>query len=136
MNQAVNTAVANVAFNIADFEASDTAWLEVQTKKDDGPLLFNGEPVRILLRSPGTKEAMSAQHKVELANTNRMYAAMRGKQANETVESKVEQATKKLLAVTVQIDNFPISAQELYSNPKLGYITEQVTKFHSDWANF
>lgn len=131
-----NNAVASVAFNISDFEASDTAWLEVQTKKEDGPLLFNGAPVRILLRSPGTKEAMSAQHKVELANTNRMYAAMRNKQVNETMEGKIEAAANKLIAVTAQIENFPISPKDLYSNPKLGYITEQVTKFHGDWANF
>ena len=125
-----------VPFSITDFEASDTAWLEVQTKKDDGPLLFNGLPVRILLRSPGTKEAMSAQHKVELANTNRMYAAMRGKQVNETMDGKIEAAANKLIAVTAMIENFPISPKDLYSNPKLGYITEQVTKFHGDWANF
>lgn len=133
MNQENNVVVP---FNITDFEASDTAWLEVQTKKEDGPLLFNGQPVRILLRSPGTKEAMSAQHKVELANTNRMYAAMRNKQVNETMEGKIEAAANKLIAVTAQIENFPISPKELYSNPKLGYITEQVTKFHGDWANF
>lgn len=135
MNQEHNNTAAAV-FNITDFEASDTAWLEVQTKKEDGPLMFNGQPVRILLRSPGTKEAMSAQHKVELANTNRMYAAMRNKQVNETMEGKIEAAANKLIAVTAQIENFPISPKDLYSNPKLGYITEQVTKFHGDWANF
>lgn len=135
-NNLVAAAVVAAAFNIADFEASDTAWLDVQTKKDDGPLLFNGAPVRILLRSPGTKEARSAQHKVELANTNRMYAAMRGKHVNQALEDKVESAANNLIAVTVQIENFPISPKDLYSNPKLGYITEQVTKFHGDWANF
>lgn len=136
MNQNENAVATAAAFNVADFEASDTAWLEIQNKKDDGPLLVNGAPARILVRSPGTKEAMSAQHRIELANTNRMYASMRGKQVNETVESKVESAATKLLAVTVQIENFPISPKELYSNPKLGYITDQVTKFHGDWANF
>lgn len=139
MNQAATAVAASAiaaVFNLADFEATDASWMEVQNKKDDGPLMFNGAPVRILIRSPGTKEAQSAQHRVELANTNRMYAAMRGKQVNETVESKRDQNTTKLLAVTVEIENFPISAAELYSNPKLGYITEQVTKYHGDWANF
>ena len=32
----------NTASTLADLEANDTAWLEVQNKKDDGPLLFNG----------------------------------------------------------------------------------------------
>jgi hypothetical protein len=136
MNQDQNAVSTSATFNVGDFEASDTAWLEVQNKKDDGPLMSNGAPVRILVRSPGTKEAISAQHRIDLAATNRMYAAMRGKQVNETVESKTETSVSKLLAVTGEIQNFPISPKELYSNPKLGYITEQVTKFHGDWANF
>lgn len=61
------------AFNIADFEATDTAWLEVQNKKGDGPLIgAGGLPVRVEVRSPGTKEAMNAQHKVETANSARL----------------------------------------------------------------
>lgn len=130
-----NTQVAAL-FNVADFEARDTAWLEVQNKKDDGPLLFNGVPVRIEVRSPGTREALSAQHKVETAQTTKTYAAMRGKPVKETVDDKIGQSADKLAAVTGQIENFPVSARELYSNPKLGYITEQVAKFHGDWANF
>ena len=126
----------NTAFNVTDFEATDTAWLEVQNKKDDGPLLFNGAPVRIEVRSPGTKEAMSAQHKAETANNAKTFAALRGKPLKETVESRVEQSADKLAAVTAQIENFPMPAKDLYSNPKLGYITAQVANFHGDWANF
>jgi hypothetical protein len=130
-----NTQVA-VLFNVADFEARDTAWLEVQNKKDDGPLLFNGTPVRIEVRSPGTREALSSQHKLETAQTTKTFAAMRGKPVRETVDSKIEQSADKLVAVTEKIENFPVSPKDLYSNPKLGYITEQVAKFHGDWANF
>lgn len=124
-------------FNVTDFEARDTAWLDVQNKKDDGPLLgAGGLPVRIEVRSPGTKEAMNAQHLIDTAVTNKTYAAMRGKVTKDTVESNIAQRAGKMVAVTAQIENFPISAQELYSNPKLGFITEQVQKFHGDWANF
>ncbi|MEO7494721.1 MAG: hypothetical protein ABIT83_17545 [Massilia sp.] len=124
------------ASSVADFEARDTAWLDVQNKKDDGPLLFNGNPVRIEVRSPGTKEAMDAQHRIDTATTVKTFAAMRGKHAKETVEGNIAQRAEKLCAVTAQIENFPVSAKDLYSNPKLGYIIEQVVKFHGDWANF
>lgn len=125
------------AFNIADFEASDTAWLEVQNKKGDGPLLgAGGLAVRIEVRSPGTKEALNAQHKVETANSARAFAGMRGKVVKETVDGNIAQRAEKLAAVTGQVENFPISPKDLYSNPKLGFITEQVTAFHADWANF
>jgi hypothetical protein len=127
---------AVAVFSVADFEASDTAWLEVQNKKDDGPLLFGGLPVRIEVRSPGTKEAMSAQHKLDTANQAKTFAAIRGKPIKETLEGQIEQRADKLAAVTARIENFPISPKELYSNPKLGYITAQVEKFHGDWANF
>ena len=124
------------AMNLADLEARDTAWLEVQNKQDDGPLLFNGKPVRIEVRSPGTREALSAQHKQEQARSAATFAAMRGKATKETVEGKIAQGAEKLTAITAQIEGLPISATELYSNPKLGYITAQVAAFHGDWANF
>lgn len=123
-------------FNIADFEARDTAWLEVENKKGDGPLLFNGQPVSIEVRSPGTKEAMQAQHEIDVSATTKTYAAMRGKPVKETVEGNIAQRAKKLTAVTGQIKNFPISPKDLYENPKLGFIAEQVVRFHGDWGNF
>lgn len=124
-------------FNVADFEAVDTAWLEVENKKGDGPLLgAGGLPVRIEVRSPGTKEAVSAQHKIDTAITTKTYAAMRGKAAKDTVEGNIAQRAEKLIAVTGRIENFPVSSKDLYSNPKLGFITQQVEKFHGDWANF
>lgn len=127
---------AVVVFNVADFEASDTAWLDVQTKKEDGPLLFAGKPVRIELYGPGSRENMGAQHKQEVANNLKMYAAIRGKATKETLDGKIQQTTEKLVACTRTIENFPITSAELYSNPKLGYIADQVAKFTGDWANF
>jgi len=139
MDNQNNTAVAfnnTPAFNLADFEASDTAWLELENIKGDGPLLVGGAPVRVEIRSPGTKEASSAQHKLETAATTRTYAAMRGKASKETVESKRAERVEKLLAVTVRFENFPAAPQEVFGNPKLGYITDQVAAFHGDWGNF
>lgn len=124
------------AFNLADFEARDTAVLEIQNIKGDGPLLVGGQPVRIEIRSPGTREATLAQHKIEQAATAKTYAAMRGKATKETVESRQDEMVGKLLAVTVGIENFPVAPQELYSNPKMGWLTRQVVEFHNDWANF
>lgn len=127
-----NTAV----FNITDFEAKDTAWLDVQNIKDDGPLLVNGSPVRIELSSPGTREYLGAQHKAATANDAKTFAALRNKPVKETVESRIEDAAAKPIACTRTIENFPIAARDLYTNPKLGWITSQVTKFIEDWANF
>lgn len=123
-------------FDIAEFEAADTAWLDVQNKKGDGPLLVNRKPVRIEIRSPGTPEAVRADHHVKQAAQARMFAAMRGKPVKETVESTSLERSQKLEAITARIENFPVEPADLYGNPKLGYITSQVEAFHNDWANF
>jgi hypothetical protein len=36
----------------------------------------------------------------------------------------------------VRIENFPVDPHTLYSNPKMGWFTEQVQAFHGDWQNF
>lgn len=131
-----NQNIAATAFNIADFEAKDTAWLDVQNIKDDGPLMYNGAPVRIELSSPGTREYLGAAHKAATADQAKTFAALRNKPIKETVESRIEDGSVKPIACTRTIENFPITALELYRNPKLGWITNQVTKFIEDWANF
>jgi hypothetical protein len=128
MNHQYNADTAAAAFNLTDFEARDTAMLEIQNIKGDGPLLVNGQLVRVEVRSPGTREAQSAQHKT--------FAAMRGKAVKETVETKLDERAAKLAAVTVRIENFPVAPADLYSNPKMGWFTEQVQAFHGDWSNF
>lgn len=134
-NQNTNNTAA-VTFNLADFEARDTAMLEIQNIKGDGPLLVNGQPVRVEIRSPGTREALNAQHKIETAATAKTFAAMRGKAVKETVEGKQAERAEKLAAVTVRIENFPVPASELYTNPKMGWFTQQVAEFHASWENF
>jgi len=131
-----STLTATPAFSLADFEARDTAWLEIQNIKGDGPLLVNGQPVRFEIRSPGTREALNAQHKIETAASAKAFAAVRGKTVKDTVESKFGERADKLAAVTVRTENFPVSPTDVYTNPKLGYITEQVAQFHASWENF
>lgn len=132
-----NQAQTNAAvFDISQFEAADTAWCELLNKKEDGPLMYNGKPVRALVRSPGTKEAISAQHKIDLATQNKTFAAIRGKPVKESAEAQIEQRADKLAAVTVEFDNFPVSPIEVFKNPKLGYLTAQIERFHGAWENF
>lgn len=123
-------------FDVTAFEATDTAVLIVQNKKDDGPLLVNDKPVRIELYGPGSKQYLSAQHKIEQHNQAITFAGIRGKPIKETAEDKAEKRVNKLVACTLSIDNFPIAPKDLYSNTKLGYIADQVEKFIGDWSNF
>lgn len=123
-------------FNLADFEASDTAFLEVQNKKGDGPLKLNGQLVRIEVFGPGSRESLSAQHKQEQASQAAAFAAARGKPIPESIDDRIKRSATNLAAVTRSIENLPLTPIDLYTNPKLGYITAQVARFKDDWANF
>ena len=125
-------------FNLADFEVNETATLEVQNKKDDGPLLVNGQPVKIVLFGPGSTQYIRAEAKVAKANQARVLASLSGKRSKETIEDDRKHQADRLASCTKELVDFPIEggAQALYENPKLGYITAQVEKFIGDWGNF
>lgn len=123
------------AFNLADFEAADTAVLEVTDRKGE-PLLYNGQPVTIELYSPGSSEYLRASHKAATAQQTATFAALRGKPLKESAEGAIHKQAEKLAACTAGVRNFPVSAFDIYANPRLGYITQQVAKFIEDWSNF
>ena len=131
--QTENTAVT--VFNLAAFEAADTAILEVTDRKGE-PLLHNGQPVTIELYSPGSTEYLRATHKIATAQQTATFAAIRGKPLKDTVEGNIHKQAEKLAACTASVRNFPVAAFDIYANPKLGYITHQVARFIEDWANF
>ena len=121
-------------FNLAAFESAETAVLQVKAV-DGKPLMHNGKPVEIEMYGPGSEQAAAAQSEFDTAVRNAALQAMK-------VEGqKVDTApliAKKLAGVTKAVINFPIpgGAVALYSNKKLGYITAQADRYHSDWANF
>lgn len=127
--------VAVAPFDLAQFEVQDTAILTVMNQRDE-PLLYNGQPVTIELYGPGTREYQHANHRLAQANQAAAFAAMRGKPVKETAEGNATRVADKLTACTKAVNNFPVSAQDIYGNPKLGYITAQAAKFIEDWANF
>jgi hypothetical protein len=125
-------------FDLSLFEAADTAVLEVQTAKKDGPLMFNGQPVTIELCGPGSDAYATAQAKVDAASQARAFAAIRGKAPKDAAAENRRLQAEKFAACTKALNNFPIpgGALALYTNQKLGYITAQVAEFIEDWGNF
>lgn len=124
-------------FDLSAFEASDTALMQVLDLKNE-PIVIDGKPFTITLFGPGSNEYARAQAKLDEALSTRSFAALRGKPVKESAEDSRRMVSEKLAACTKAINNFPIDggALALYSNPKLGYITNQVSRFIEDWANF
>jgi hypothetical protein len=125
-------------FDITKFELEETATLTVQNAKGDDDLIGadGTNPVTIVIYGGGSRQMVKAQHKAGQQAQIRLQQMMRGKvNKNAPVEADAE-LVEKLAACTQSITNFPVDPAALYGNPKLGYITRQVTKFLDDDANF
>lgn len=127
--------------DITTKRVSDTAAIHV--KDADGVPMFDGEkPVRIIIHGPGSK----AFSTVETRQTNRALKRMNendGKVSAATADERKREQAEDLAAITVRFDNISYEDKEgadlfeaVYSDPGLGFIPAQVTKFLGDWGNF
>ena len=131
-------------FDITTQAVADTATLHLKDAKGN-PLVSEGQPVGITLYSPGS----AAFSQIEGRQTTRALKRMNdndGKVTAATPEERRVETAEDLAAITVSFDNlaYPPAAektgaplfQALYADPKLGFITRQVSKFLADWGNF
>jgi len=127
-------------FNLAHYEAAETGILTIKKQDGSGPLKGpNGEPVTIELYGPGSEVYVMAQVEFDRSNSERTMQAMLGGKVDDDVAVAQRAAqTRKLVAITKAINNFPIpgGAKALYENRRLGYIRNQVVGFADSWANF
>lgn len=122
-------------FDISQYEAQDTAILEVKNPAGEPLLGADGKPVTIELYGPGSEAHQKAQARFERAAQAAAFAALRNKRGNE--DDATTQQVDKLTACTKAISsNFPVAAADLYGNSKLGWITNQVERFIGAWSNF
>lgn len=124
-------------FDLSAYELHDTGLLKVQNAKGDDDLLGpNGKPVTIELYGPGSDQAVRARHKAGKRAAERMQQLVKGKIGKNESENAEEEEIDRLVSMTKSINNFPIDARTVYSNPKLGYITRQVKQYLDDDSNF
>jgi hypothetical protein len=122
-------------FDLSQFETIDLAALTVQTPRGED-LLVDGKQVVINLYGPGSKQFVNAKYRLDNAVQARSIAMLRGKGSKNAAEEARQQQAEFYAAVTASVENFPVSPIDIYLNPKLNYITEQVEKFLSDTENF
>lgn len=126
------------AFSIADLEIDDTAILTVRNVSRDGDLIgVDGvNPVTIELYSSGSAQAVKALRKAGVQMQKRLRDTIQNRIDAKDAERAERENVDKLTALTKRINNLPLDAEQLYSNPKLGFITKQVEAFIADDANF
>lgn len=106
------------------------------------PLYDDGKPVRIIVHGPGSQaygiiESRQGARAVKRMNDND------GKLTAATAEERLAETAEDLADVTVNFENLTYGEKQgrelflaVYSDPQLGFITKQVTKFLADWGNF
>ncbi|MDX1489735.1 MAG: hypothetical protein R3332_00460 [Pseudohongiellaceae bacterium] len=138
MNTANESVVIDASpFDISEFELLDTGVLTVQNAKGDDDLISKGQPVKIELYGSGSAQAVKVAHKAGQRSAARVAQLVRGKVNKREAENAEEEEIEKLVALTKSISpNFPLTPEEIYSNPKLGYITRQVKEYLAADSNF
>ena len=127
-----------MTFDISKYELNDSGTLTVQTAKGDEDLLgTDGKPVVIELYGHGSNQAVAVARKQGQRAAARVQQLVRGKVNKNEAAMAEEEEVERLTALTKSISaNFPIAPAELYANPRLSYITNQVKAFLNDSANF
>ena len=106
------------------------------TLPNDEPFMVDGVQVEVVVCSPSSKKFINAKAELDRIAFAKLTGAMKGK-GKQGGATDAEADAKFLAAITVEIKgltgNEPI---DLYSEPKLIYINDQVRNFAFDQANF
>jgi hypothetical protein len=134
-------------FDITTQAVADTAAIHLKSASGE-PLYADAErtkPVQVILHSPGSK-AYSAVETAQSARAVKRLKANDGEMTATTAEERIQQTAEDLAALTVRFENltYPPAGdaqgadlfKALYADPKLGFISKQISKFITDWSNF
>lgn len=130
-------------FDINSIAAVETSDLHLRNGADE--LLFDSEknPVTITVYGPGSKPYQDAQAKAQ----NRAIERLKKKgKLDQSAEEKAQEQAEMLAACTVSFNHFggakndgstsPADFLKVYTDPKLGFIAQQVSAHIGDWAHF
>jgi len=127
-------------FDISSLAVKDTAIIELESP--DGEPLVNdkGEAISITVYGPGSKQYQKAQG---VRNRAILEYVRKGGAKKMKDDEQRELDAEFLAACTCSFNNFvykDFTGSEMfkaaYSDPAIGFISEQVNKAIGDWANF
>ena len=125
-------------FDVSKYELDDTAVLTVKTAAGDDDLIgADGKTaVTIEVYSPGSPQGVKALHKSGRAAQMRMFRSMRGEFDKDDAVNADREQVSKLVGFTKAINNWPISPEATYGNPRLCYFNRQLEEFIGKLGNF
>lgn len=131
-----------MSFDISSIKVADTFDVVI-TSPSTGEPIVNDEKqtLSITVHSPASKPFKAAQ----AAQSAKMVKRIKAKgKIDETPEEMAATTASFLAAITVSLNGFQYQGESegvetfkaLYSDPKMGWLTEQVNREAGDWANF
>jgi len=135
------------SFDIAALAVSDTSILHL--KGPDDELLYSDaektQPVTVELYGPGSDQYAAVEKRISDRNIERMLKGK--KKAQISAESAKADRLEKLIGCTKAFSpNFRYTPagdaqgdafhRAVYSDPRIGFIADQVLAHIGDWANF
>lgn len=133
-------------FNIASLAVAATSMIHVKNAAGE-PVFADAErklPVRIHLHGPGSEVAGVVESR-QTARSLKRYQDNDGKMTAGSPEERRAETAADLATLTASFENFTygdgsLVGEELYkavyADPRLGFITKQVSKHFGDWGNF
>lgn len=131
-------------FDIASLAVASTA--AIHLKSAEGVLLYDKDdkPIRVIVHSPGSRAYAAVETRQNARIVKRMNEN-EGKLTAASSEERIAETAEDLASITVSFENFSYGDGSLhgehlyravYADPRLGFITKQVTRFLADWSNF
>ena len=132
-------------FDISALETSDTGFVHLKNPSTEEPIFLgsadDAKPVGITVHAPGTKAYVAAEDR----RTNRQL--LRNRRTKKVSAENLREDNQQFFAdVTVSFDNLSFKAADnlsgkelflaLYSDPKFGWVADQVNAFLNDWGSF
>ena len=127
-------------FEITTLAAIDTFTLDLVNANDEPLLDSEGQSLSVTVYGPGSKTYAKAQ----AARTQRMMDRMAKKgKVKLNAEEQVRENAEFLAACTASLNRWGYKGKAdaeailaAYSDPAIGFISDQVAKAMNDWANF
>jgi hypothetical protein len=130
-----------MSLNIASKAATETAVITIIDPETSEQLVNdNREPCSVTVYGPSSKPYLAAQAAHNAKNIKRFRA--KGK-AETSPEEDIADKAAFLSAITISFDGFDYNGKAdkaafhaCYSDPGLGWLTNQVNAGAGDWSNF
>ena len=127
-----------MTYELSQYELQDSAVCTLKNARGDDDLRGqDGEAVTVEIFSPGSVQGRKALHKFNRPQQLRMFRMARGEVVSSDQLDSERERKVKLCDITKAFSaNFPFTPDQVFGNPQLYYLADQVDAFFAKAGNF